>query len=154
MQILFRINWQPATLLCTNYTHGLSENDRWAASKKSIFSIKSGEQGLFSAMVVLEVGIIFKQTILDMRVLKNDLRQEPFSIKGVKTEKQSINMSLFNISVFWISGTFSLETQFVGKVIFFQWHFSIIFSIYIFFISNHFSLLYSALSKSLLYLHQ
>ena len=53
--------------------------------EKSIFSIKSGEQGLFSAMVVLEVGIIFKQTILDMRVLKNDLRQEPFSIKGPKT---------------------------------------------------------------------
>ena len=70
--------------------------------EKMHFFQKSGEQGLFSALVVLEVGIIFKQTILDMRVLENDLRQEPFSIKGAKTKKQSINLRL--CSIFQSSG--------------------------------------------------
>ena len=54
---------------------------------ENLFFQTNGEQGLFSAMVVLEVGIIFKQILLDMGVLKNDLKQEPFSIKWLKTEK-------------------------------------------------------------------
>ena len=53
-------------------------------------------------MTVLEVGIIFKQTILDMEVLKKDLKQESFSKKKAEIEKENINMKL--CSIFQSSG--------------------------------------------------